>query len=271
MAAPYSDLQVAPVQHADYSGLQIPDYAGLEHYKTAGDNLPGDDLPGRDDKELSRIPAPKSICGLAVPTFWILLVIGAIVVIGAAVGGGVGGSLASKSSKNSSSLSSTAVQSGSGTTTPAASSQSTGPITSSPTSTPAVTTTELPGPTTTLLRDCPSSNNTLYSVDIGSVMTFRKICNLSYQNSLNGFAVVNSPTTSLDDCVNLCAAYNVQNQTEIAAGESDVCNAVCWRNTFVNDEFPGQCFGYTTQNSSNAFVVNQETICDAAAWINQVI
>ena len=102
-------------------------------------------------------------------------------------------------------------------------------------------------------------------------MTFRKICNLSYQNSLNGFAVVNSPTTSLDDCVNLCAAYNVQNQTEIAAGESDVCNAVCWRNTFVNDEFPGQCFGYTTQNSSNAFVVNQETICDAAAWINQVI
>ena len=290
MATPYSDLQVAPVQHADYSGLQIPEYGGLEHYKAAGDNLHGYDLPGRDDKELSRTPAPKRICGFAVSTFWILLVVGAIVVIGAAVGGGVGGSLASKSSKNSSSLSSiavqsgsgtttpaassfssTAVQSGSGTTTPAASSHSTGPITSSPTSTPAVTTTKLPGPTTTLLRDCPSSNNTLYSVDIGSVMTFRKICNLSYQNSLNGFAVVNSPTTSLDDCVNLCAAYNVQNQTEIAAGESDVCNAVCWRNTFVNDEFPGQCFGYTTQNSSNAFVVNQETICDAAAWINQVL
>ena len=60
MAAPYSDLQVALVQHADYSGLQIPDYAGLEHYKTAGDNLHGDDLPSPDNKELSRTPAQSA-------------------------------------------------------------------------------------------------------------------------------------------------------------------------------------------------------------------
>jgi hypothetical protein len=69
-----------------------------------------------------------------------------------------------------------------------------GPVTSppisSPTSTPAVTTTQVPGPSTTLLRDCPSSNNTLYSVDIGSVMSFRKVCNLSYRNSLGEDAVV---------------------------------------------------------------------------------
>lgn len=37
----------------------------------------------------------------------------------------------------------------------------------------------------------------------------------------------------------------------------------------MDDEFPGQCFGYTTQNSSSAFIVNSEDICDSAAWINQ--
>jgi hypothetical protein len=190
------------------------------------------------------------------------------------VGGGVGGSVASKSSKNasspaSSSSSSSPVQSTVTTAPSTTTSLSTGPITSSPTSTPALTVTQVPGPSTTLLRDCPSSNNTLYSIDIGSVMSFRKLCNLSYQNALNGSAMVNEPTTSLDDCIDLCAAYNAQNMNQIATGTDSVCNAVCWRNTFVNDEFPGQCFGYTTQNSSNAFIVNSEAICDSAAWINQ--
>jgi hypothetical protein len=277
MEAPYSDLQVAPVQHSDYSGLQLPDYSGLQHYKPKTN---GADLPDPEQKAPPETSFPKRIiCGLAARNFWILALIIAIIVIGAAVGGGVGGSLASKRSKTASSLASSSstapVQSGStsaspATASPTSTSHSTGPITST-TNTPSLTTTEVPEPTTTLLRDCPSSNNTLYSVDIGSVMTFRKICNLSYQNSLNTFAVVDAPTSSLDDCINLCAAYNVQNKTEIAAGESNVCNAVCWRNTFVNDDFPGQCFGYTTQNSSNAFIVNPEAKCDSAAWINQVI
>ncbi|TVY78245.1 hypothetical protein LSUE1_G003226 [Lachnellula suecica] len=39
----------------------------------------------------------KRICGLAPRTFWIVLSISAIGILGAAVGGGVGGSLASRS------------------------------------------------------------------------------------------------------------------------------------------------------------------------------
>lgn len=59
------------------------------------------------------------------------------------------------------------------------------------------------------------------------------------------------------------------NKTSIAKGVDNVCNAVCWRNSFVNDDFPGMCFGFTTQNSSNAFVTQTEAICDGAAWIDQ--
>lgn len=288
MAGPYSDLQVVPHQQPDYSGLQQLDYAGLQQPDYSGLQLPEysglyhyntkpADPPTIEDKSLPQTPAPKRIlCGVSARTFWILLaVIITTIVIAAAVGGGVGRSLASRNSKNADSsasslpLSSPAQSTTSTTPSSTTTSLSTGPITSSPTNTPAITVTQLPGPTTTLLRDCPSSNNTLYSINIGSVMTFRKVCNLSYQNTLNGSAMVNEPTTSLDDCINLCAAYNAQNKNEIATGQESVCNAVCWRNTFVDDEFPGQCFGYTTQNSTNAFIVNKEAICDSAAWINQ--
>lgn len=99
-------------------------------------------------------------------------------------------------------------------------------------------------------------------------MLFRQICGLSYLNSILPNDVVNQPTTSLGDCIDLCAAYNVQSQTDIAAGTSSICSAVCWRNTFDTD-FPGQCFGYTSQNSTGQFVVQQEAICASAAWINQ--
>jgi hypothetical protein len=288
MAAPYSDLQVVSPHHSTYSGLQLPDYSGLQRPDYSGLH-PREEADAayppplvlgtsqeQKDVEPQNSPPKRVICGLAVRTFWILLAVTvAIVVIGAAVGGGVGGSLASRNSKKASSAadsapSSASAQSAGATTSPTKASSSAGPVTSPPASSPTVTTTPVPGPSTTLLRDCPSSNNTLYSVDIGSVMSFRKICNLSYRNSLGETSVVDSPTTSLDDCINLCAAYNVQNMTEIAAGSSSLCNAVCWRNTFDNaDEFPGQCFGYTTQNSSNAFVVESEAICDSAAWINQ--
>ncbi|OBT43101.1 hypothetical protein VE00_05535 [Pseudogymnoascus sp. WSF 3629] len=144
--------------------------------------------------------------------------------------------------------------------------------TPSPTSTtPSLTTTEIRGPSATLLSDCPSSNNTLYSVDIGSVMSFRKICGLSYPNDL-GSTVVNVATKSLNDCINLCAAYNVQIRADIKAGKAAVCNAVCWRNTFDNNEFPGQCFGYTSKRQAvggEGFAVQKEPICDSAAWVNQ--
>lgn len=294
MAELYSDLQVAPPHPSEYSGLQLPDYSGLHHSpaQTLYPEIASHTGQEYKDAEPQNTPSKRLICGLAAKSFWaILAVIVAIVVVGAAVGGGVGGSIVAKNNRNANSAASSPSSGSASTTAPASkSSASAGPITSLPassstgtsggpitsppanssTSTPAVTTTQLPGPSTTLLRDCPSSNNTLYTVDIGSLMYFRKICNLSYRNSLNGYAVIDKPTTSLDDCIQLCAAYNVQNGTEIAAGTSDLCNAVCWRNTFTDgNAWPGQCFGYTTQNSSSSFVVDSESICDSAAWVNQ--
>jgi hypothetical protein len=297
MAAPYSDLQVVPPRHSEYSGLQLPDYSGLHHHQQKDPTYPEAVASLPTSQEYKSLEPEKTaskgvICGIAARTFWtILAVVIAIVVIAAAVGGGVGGSIAAKnrtannaansasssaSTQNAAnSASSSASTQNAGTTTPPSkSSSSHGPLTSppssSPTSTPPVTTTQLKGPSTTLLRDCPSSNNTLYSVDIGSVLYFRKLCNLSYRNSLGESAMIDSPTSSLNDCIDLCAAYNVQNSTEIANGTSNVCNAVCWRNTFSDgDEFPGSCFDYTTLNSSSTFNVQDETICDSAAWINQ--
>jgi hypothetical protein len=260
MTDPYSGLEVAPGS----------DYCGLEHYKIA---ISQDQDSYKIFNDQTQTPIRPRFWGVSPRTFWVAITIVTVVVVAAAVGGGVGGTLLQKR-KIAASSSNTSTQNAR-TTTPLATSSvpsapSIGPISTSATSTVALTTTQIPGPTTTLLSDCPSSNNTLYTVDIGSGMSFRKICGLSYLNTNGIAAVVNSPVTSLDDCINLCAMYNLQNQTEIAHGTSHVCNAVCWRNTFNDgDEFPGQCFGYTTQNSSNAFVVEAEAICDSAAWINQ--
>ena len=35
--------------------------------------------------------------------------------------------------------------------------------------------------------------------------------------------------------------------------------------------FPGQCFGFATQNNSNGFIYDNSVSCDSAAWINQNI
>ncbi|KUJ11646.1 uncharacterized protein LY89DRAFT_710127 [Mollisia scopiformis] len=200
-------------------------------------------------------------------TFWILAGVIGIVVVAAAVGGGVGGSLGSKSTntKNAASTSTAQIASTSSSSTPSSLSSSTSTI---PLSTSTITG---GSPEYTLLSDCPSSNNTFYTVNVGQEMSFRKICGAAYLNAINGGDVVNVRTLSLDDCIVECATYNFQNKTAIAAGNNNVCNSVCWRNTFTNDDFPGQCFGFTTQNSSSTFVVQNETICDSAAWIDQNI
>jgi len=97
--------------------------------------------------------------------------------------------------------------------------------------------------------------------------SFRKICANNYLS--NNENVVNTPTESLNDCIALCDAYNVLNRTEIKSGTSNICNAVCWRSTIIGDDFPGQCFGTTTTNSSGAFVYTGDSKCDSAALINQ--
>jgi hypothetical protein len=255
MSAGYSDKQLVP--ESDYAGLQL---YKQEEVSTA--TTPAD-LDTMKEHHQAPVPRKRRICGIAAKTFWVVLAILIIVVVAAAVGGGVGATASKKKSNKSS------PQTGISTSSP--SSPSTGPITASATTTtsPSITTTQVVGPSTTLLRDCPSSNNTIYDVTLGSSekMSFRKQCNASFlSNKVNAVRV---QTTDLNDCINLCAAFNIQNKTEIQAGTSDPCNAVCWRSTFDNDDFPGTCFGFTTTNSSGEFVYQQDSLCDGAAWINQ--
>ncbi|KAE9378503.1 hypothetical protein N431DRAFT_541927 [Stipitochalara longipes BDJ] len=246
MSQGYSDLQV--VHDPDQPGLEYSPPAqghngGAQYdqteskYKTS--SLPNyHDAPQISDNYGGNAPLPapprssKRICGLAARTFWIVAGVIGILVVAAAVGGGVGGALGSKS-KNTKNAASTPTAQGASTSS------------SSPPSSPS--------------SDCPSSNNTLYTVNVGQEMSFRKICGSAYLNAINGGDVVNLRTLSLDDCIVECATYNFQNKTAIAAGKNNVCNSVC------------QCFGFTTQNSSSTFVVHNETICDSAAWIDQNI
>ncbi|KAK6083338.1 hypothetical protein SCUP515_02080 [Seiridium cupressi] len=135
--------------------------------------------------------------------------------------------------------------------------------------TPQQTTTEIVGPNKTLYRDCPSSNDTLYSPPNTNDQQFRKLCNNRYLGSTQN--AVNEATESLDDCIDLCAQYNVKNMTEIKSGQGSSCSMICWRNTFDTD-YPGQCFGSAIQNSTDGrFLVSSEAKdieCDSAAWIN---
>jgi hypothetical protein len=200
----------------------------------------------------------KRMCGLAPRTFYILFAVVCLVVIAAAVGGGVGGSLASKKS--------TSTPPGSPASTTTNDNGTQGLITVAPSSTTAsISLTTTIGPSTTLISDCPSSNNTVYSAN-GAL--FRKICGNSFQNSNGIDAVVNQPTALLNDCINMCASYNLANKSAILAGTNKLCSAVCWRATITGDDFPGQCFGYTTQNSSGNFLLSGDVKCNSAAWIN---
>jgi hypothetical protein len=112
-------------------------------------------------------------------------------------------------------------------------------------------------------------NETVYSFGAsGSELFFRRYCGHSLKNA-NGFdAIINVKTPSLESCINLCASYDVSNQTQITSGDVRPCNAVCWRNTFDTD-WPGQCFGYQSRNVSGQFNLQVETQCDSAGWMNQ--
>lgn len=209
-------------------------------------------------------PLPRRVCGLSRKRFWIVLSITALVIIiAAAVGGGVGGTLVAKSEDGKKSE----VQEGDSRASisrPVTSASSTSAlVTSALVVTP--TTSTIIGPEQTLYRDCPSSNNTIYNA-IGSVnFQFRKICGRSYKQPFA--SVINEKAASLDDCIDLCATFNLKNKSDIADGKSTPCTSVCWRNRFDND-WPGQCFGSVTYNSTSGFEYRDEDYCDSGAWIN---
>lgn len=255
MSHGYSDLQVVP----DQPSLE-PAQAEKELATQQGTEKPAGGVSAYQAIDSS----DRRICGLRRKPFWIVLAVATVVVIGAAVGGGVGGALSNRSSASASAasgVSSSSLSAGSQTTAP----------TTTGSSAVSVTTTTLVGPTQTLLRDCPSSDNSLYEVSFGSdQFRFRKMCSVKLAGS--GDIVVNIPTASLDDCINRCANYDNANRTQIASGSGAVCNAVCWRHSLSSD-WPGQCFGFSTQNSSTGgFSIDTSgTECDSAGWINQEI
>jgi hypothetical protein len=256
--APSTDLEVAPT--TDQDTYKYPHYSGVptDTDKIAYHNT----APAHDE------PAPQTICGLQKRTFWIVIVV-VVITVASAVGGAVGGALATRRSGETSETSSTRV--------PMTSMQ---PSSTAPLSTQTVSTTTIVGPAyspqPTLLRDCPSSNDTLHSVTYGNTSyQFRKLCNGGYQNFGNLDSHVQGVVGSLDECIDMCAKYNQNNRTEIQTGRDPICNSVCWRNSFADTDWEGgHCFGFTTRN----ITMNGQTVfsvgkngenCDSAALINQ--
>ncbi|KFA81381.1 hypothetical protein S40288_11105 [Stachybotrys chartarum IBT 40288] len=272
-AYPYSDLEVVPAK-AVYSAPEVapgnaPEvvpgsaHEGLRYYKQ--------DAPG------GAAPAHRRICGVRARTFWILLGVAVTLVI-AAVAGGVAAALTSRNSSSDGSVNQDiSTSSGASLSTSSTESSAPPPPSSAPstTSTVSISTTTVALPTITLLRDCPSSNGTVYEADYDSEeepIMFRKFCTAGFRHVRNGIDLINEPTQSLNDCINTCVNYNDRNSTAIAAGNNQTCNAVCWRSNEqlgnVN-QIPGQCFGFTTLNNSAGFQITDEVLCDSAGWINQ--
>lgn len=209
------------------------------------------------------------ICGIRPWLFYTLTAIAMVVVIAAAVAGGVVGSQTHSSTTAQTTTAQASTQSQSSTLTTSSPTSTVSSSVSSP-SAVSVTTSALPGPSgVTLLRDCPSSNQTIYPFGGSSdPMLFRKYCNICAYNANNIDNSLKQITNSLDECIDLCASFNIQNQTQIQAGDVRVCNSVCWR-WDITDAQVGLCFGYTTRNLSGTFSLDYNSNSDAAVWINE--
>jgi hypothetical protein len=277
VSQPHSDLEVVAANEAH----KYPYYAPTDNPPEAVPSAGTDTNKIAYESAEYEQAAPQKICGLRKKTFWILLGV-ALVVIAAAVGGGVGGALASRSSSESS-KSTNGSNSVSSSTPESTRYLSTTPPSTTPTPSPTVVISKstIIGPSTsavpTLYRDCPSSNDTLYSVTYGATSyQYRKLCNNAYTN-INGVGTsVQGVFSTLNECIDKCASYNRANATGIRAGTDPLCNSVCWRNTFDerNDWEGGHCFGFTTSNATvggetRFRVTNTGDICDSAALINQ--
>ncbi|KAH8689005.1 hypothetical protein BGW36DRAFT_76062 [Talaromyces proteolyticus] len=207
----------------------------------------------------------RHICGLKRTTFWILFAAALLIITAAALGGGLGGGLSHRAQNTEQQQ--TSNPSTSTTSTSSTSMSSTTSSAANPSVMAAVGT--IDGQPVTLYRDCPSANDTQYSFQIDSTTyKFRKLCNMQAQVTQQHTAYVNQRTGSLNDCINLCATWNENNVTKSNAGQ--VCSSVCWRNGFENDDFPGQCFGYTGNNISapGGFDLQVDNTCDSGIWVN---
>ncbi|POS75621.1 hypothetical protein DHEL01_v205980 [Diaporthe helianthi] len=284
--SPYSDAPEV-VRQDDDPGLQVvpdtgqtpevkgsdstPIYVDGPHYVHAS-SLESDSKTIYGERQRDRI------CGLTPRRFWVLA-IATTLIIGGAIGGGVAGALLRNhaSSSSSSSSSSPIATAATGTSeSPTTSAPPDRAATTAPTATESIqsTKTAIYGPSGTVLyRDCPANANAVYTSDAMDSLLWRKYCdNTTFVSAKPGQRWVNTFTNDLDSCIDMCAESNVNRESEIAAGNEDLCNAVCWRNGFENDDYPGQCFGFTTANATTTeggFQFKDDWRCDSAGVISE--
>lgn len=269
----HSDLPETTAQHIthDLDGLQL-DQAEKIPWHTAYENSSHDEKQVAESQRAEVVEKSKSRrCGLAPWLFWSLICGGIAVVIIAAVAGGVVGSKDDSSdSKVFTAPTAGGALQGSTQSTTTASSLHTKATSASPSSTTQI----FHAGDRTLYRDCPSSNDTVYTYGgASSPMLFRKWCGMACWNTQGVTAMVNEDTDSLDSCINLCASYNlVLDQTGLISNRSSagrsVCSAVCWRWNPQDPDWPGHCFGYASLNVSGHFNVSEASNCDSAGWMN---
>ena len=167
-----------------------------------------------------------------------------IIVILAGVRGGIGGSLANRDKVNTD-ISLTAQSSPSSSLASSATGASSSTGIALPTSAlqPPRSTITMVGPTATLLRECPSSNDTIYTVRLGSLeQQCRKLCSaafLAIKSDSGNF--IKQFTLSLDDCIGLCVQWN-GNGYRSTSGLTQTCGMARWRNS-LNDGSAGTCYG----------------------------
>ena len=218
-------------------------YNSQQHYLAVTENL---DYRG----EKGGLGKPQ-ICGLARKRFWIIAAILGSIILAAALGGGLGGGPSQKGGPAISTQTSTTSITSSKTfplslaaisSTAAASKVASASASASATFQNIPSSTEVIGPSATLLRGCPASHDTVLPVQSDSeLLQFRKVCSATIYNA-GGENYVDKDTSSLDECIRECASYN----EFIGMANTNPCSAVCWRNGFVNDDKPGRCFGFTT-------------------------
>ena len=255
VAKPWSDLQVDP-------------------NSTAPEAVPHEYLNPSPQYILDTHPRPpskqKRICGLRVQLFWIVFAAASILVAGAIIGGVVGSLQASKSKPQPMNSSAPTTTSASRVESPATTMMGTKTKASEISTSISIATLPTGGGLRTLYYDCPSSNNTIYESQGKQEYQFVKRCGESFTGTANDY--VNQKANSLNECIDLCIAYNQKNEAAIESGDSEPCSSVCWRNGQDNDDFPTQCFSGTYKNATGGgFKMQNELKCDSAAWINSPV
>ncbi|MCJ1359301.1 MAG: hypothetical protein MMC33_009302 [Icmadophila ericetorum] len=274
---------------------------GLERYRDVSDayldakqldSQRPDDRPYKDDQ----VPRKRKIFGLSIRILWLVVGLLGVLILAAIIGGAVGGTRAKTKSTvipsgtySPSSALGTAIPQVTSSLSPNQSSTPTtlstapaGVSTSPPTTTtnqqPISSTTEI-GPDGTAIRDCPSSNNSIYTVPISGISAseqFLKVCNTTFLTDNPDAATQNFvelAVDSLDDCIGACASWNQGNHIS-SSGLSQTCNVVCWR-PYVSGSQGRLCFGYAASprggsvNDLGSYSTVTSDNCDSALWVNE--